>query len=192
MSLSGRLARAVANIGKSKPYVGLAGARQEDWQKPVARVGAEKEKSASCLPLFHRGCFLLVPLFTAILSALLPPWMFLARAILSPLLLPPYVELLLLVALLAHPSLCHHCHFHLGCFLLVPLLTLISSCCPCSHLGLFLLSCHFWPSSCHHRCYHLGHFLLVPLARVKVGFWGQKLLLPSFTSKVQILQITYI
>ena len=62
----------------------------------------------------------------------------------------------------------------------------------CSHLGLFLLSCHFWPSSCHHRCYHLGHFLLVPLARVNIGFWGQKLLLPSFTSKVQILQITYI
>ena len=26
----------------------------------------------------------------------------------------------------------------------------------CSHLGLFLLSCHYWPSSCHHRCYHLG------------------------------------
>ena len=183
MSLSGRLARAVANIGKSKPYVGLAGARQEDWQKPVARVGAEKEKSASCLPPFHRGCFLLVPLFTTILSALLPPWMFLARAIVDP-----HVATIAFatsdVACSCHccPSSCHPCCCHRGCLLLVPLLTRlviiafatldVSCSCHCwpssrhhcyCHLGLFLLLVVLPPSSCHHGCYHLGVFLLVPL-----------------------------
>ena len=67
-----------------KPAVGLAGAKQQVWQKPVARIGAEKEKSASCLPPSQRGCVLLVPLLTPILSPLLPLWMFLARAIVDP------------------------------------------------------------------------------------------------------------
>ena len=98
MSQSGRLAWPVASEHWQKPAV-----RTKDWQGPSRRIG--KSQSASCLPPFHRGCFLLVPLFTTILSALLPPWMFLARAIVDMLPRLPLPPRMLLVRAIVVPHL---------------------------------------------------------------------------------------
>ena len=103
--------------------------RTKDWQGPSRRIG--KSQSASCLPPFHRGCSLLVPLFTTILSALLP---YLGCF----LLLVPLLTLIVthVVATLDVSCSCHRC---------LPIATMAVATWDVSSLLVVL-----FPSPCHH------------------------------------------